>query len=90
MQLGAEEVDDRVERSLYQRAVGYKTESVKIFMPAGAKEPVYATFIENVQPDVRAAEIWLRNRRRDRWTQGDGNQPTTVNITFAPGDDAAL
>ena len=30
--------DDRVERSLYHRAVGFTHDAVKIFMPAGAKE----------------------------------------------------
>jgi hypothetical protein len=30
----------RVERSLYQRANGYNYEAVKIFMPAGSKQPV--------------------------------------------------
>jgi hypothetical protein len=29
-----------VERSLYERANGYNHDAVKIFMPAGAKQPV--------------------------------------------------
>jgi hypothetical protein len=32
----------RVERSLYERANGYSYEAVKIFMPAGSKQPVHA------------------------------------------------
>lgn len=62
-----EVADQRVERSLYQRAVGYQVDSVKIFMPAGAAEPVYAEFRENVQPDVTAAIFWLKNRKGDVW-----------------------
>lgn len=64
---GKEVADQRVEKSLYQRAIGYETDSVKIFMPAGAKEPVYAPFREQVQPDVTAAIFWLKNRKPDAW-----------------------
>ena len=53
----------RVERSLYERANGYSYDAVKIFMPAGAKKPVYAPYIEHVPPDVTAAIFWLKNRR---------------------------
>jgi hypothetical protein len=42
---GKEEADARVERSLYQRAVGYHYDAVKIFMPAGAKKPIYAPYV---------------------------------------------
>ncbi len=64
---GKEQADDRVERSLYQRAVGYEQEEVKIFMPAGADEPVYAPFTAKVTPDTTAAIFWLKNRRKDEW-----------------------
>jgi hypothetical protein len=53
----------RVERSLYQRAIGYEQEEVKIFMPSGAENPVYAPFRAKVAPDVTAAIFWLKNRR---------------------------
>jgi hypothetical protein len=46
MRQGKAEADGRVERSLYQRAVGYSFDSVKIFMPAGAKKPLYAPYVE--------------------------------------------
>ena len=62
-----EVADQRVERSLYQRAVGYQADAVKIFMPANADEPVYAEYRENVQPDVTAAIFWLKNRKPDAW-----------------------
>jgi hypothetical protein len=61
------EADDRVERSLYQRAVGYETDAVKIFMPAGSEKPVYAAYRERVAPDTAAAIFWLKNRRKDQW-----------------------
>ena len=64
---GKDVADERVERSLYQRAIGYEQEEVKIFMPAGAAEPVYAPFRAKVAPDTTAAIFWLKNRRRDQW-----------------------
>lgn len=59
--------DDRVERSLYNRAVGYTYDAVKIFLPRGAVEPVIVPYKEHVPPDPGAAFNWLRNRRKDTW-----------------------
>ena len=59
--------DDRVERSLYQRAIGYEQEEVKIFMPSGAEAPVYAPFRAKIASDVGAAKLWLTNRRGETW-----------------------
>jgi hypothetical protein len=64
---GKDVADDRVERSLYQKAIGYTFDSVKIFMPAGASEPVYAPHREHVPPDTTAAIFWLKNRRKVEW-----------------------
>lgn len=59
--------DERVERSLYQRAIGYEQDEVKIFMPSGAEDPVYAPFRAKVAPDTTAAIFWLKNRRSGNW-----------------------
>lgn len=59
--------DERVERSLYHKAIGYTFEAVKIFMPAGASEPVYAPYREHVPPDTTACIFWLKNRRQAQW-----------------------
>jgi hypothetical protein len=64
---GKDAADERVERSLYARATGYTFDAVKIFMPAGAKKPVYAKYQEHVAPDTTAAIFWLKNRRREEW-----------------------
>lgn len=64
---GKTEADARVEASLYHKAVGYSFDAVKIFMPAGAKEPVHAPYREHVAPDTTAAIFWLKNRQPDRW-----------------------
>lgn len=80
LKAGKESADDRVERSLYQRAIGYEQDEVKIFMPGGASEPVYAPFRAKVAPDVTAAIFWLKNRRSQQWRDVkhvDGKQEVT-------------
>lgn len=67
LKVGKEEADARVERSLYQKAIGYETETVKIFMPAGAEEPVYAPYTEKTPPDTTAMIFWLKNRKPAEW-----------------------
>jgi hypothetical protein len=47
----------RVERSLYERANGYNFEAVKIFMPAGANEPVIVHYTEHLPPDPTSAML---------------------------------
>lgn len=59
--------DQRVERSLYQRAIGYEQEAVKIFMPGGSEKPVYAPYRERVQASDTAAIFWLKNRQPEKW-----------------------
>src|ERR1700722_12950706 len=41
--------------SLYKRANGYSHPAVKIFMPQGASQPVYAPYVEHYPPDTQAA-----------------------------------
>jgi hypothetical protein len=67
LKAGKAEADDRVERSLYQRAVGYTLDAVKIFMPAGAKAPIYAPYVEHVPLDITACIFWLKNREPVHW-----------------------
>lgn len=60
-----EMADERVERSLYKRAVGYKQRSVKIFQFEGS--PVIVPYTEVIAPDVGAAKHWLACRKRKEW-----------------------
>ena len=57
--------DERVERSLYHRAVGYTFDSEKVFQFQG--EVVRAKTKEHVPPDTTAAIFWLKNRRSKEW-----------------------
>jgi transposase-like protein len=66
--VGKDMSDNRVERSLYQRAIGYEQNDVKIFMPSGHAEPVYAPFKANIAADVGAIKLWLTNRRGEKWS----------------------
>lgn len=65
LKLGKEAADERVEQSLYRRAVGYSHDSIKIMQYEGS--PVIVPFVEHVPPDVGAAQFWLKNRKRDEW-----------------------
>ncbi len=69
LKAGKDSADERVERSLYQKAVGYRQQAVKIFMPAGADNPVYAEYVEHLAPDTTAAIFWLKNRRPNDWRE---------------------
>jgi len=69
LKLGKEVPDGRVVQSLYRRAIGYSFDSVKIFMPAGAKKPVIVPIVEHVPPDTNAAKLWLTNRDPDNWRE---------------------
>lgn len=87
---GKIEADSNMAESLYRRGMGWSHQSVKIFMPAGAKEPVYAYYTENFPPDTQAASLWLRNRKPDIWRDkqfyehtGKGGKALvpTINVT---------
>src|SRR3546814_16458701 len=60
LQIGKDAADARVERSLYQRAVGYSFDAEKIMQDKGVV--VRADYVEHLPPDVSAAQYWLNNR----------------------------
>lgn len=66
---GRDQTDDRVERSLYERAMGYSHDAVKVFFPSGAKKPVYADYVERYPPDPTSLIFWLKNRRPKDWRE---------------------
>jgi hypothetical protein len=57
--------DERVERALFSRAVGYSYESEKVFQYQGGL--VRAAIVEHVPPDPGAALNWLKHRRPKAW-----------------------
>lgn len=65
VEIGKEAADSRVERALYNRAVGYSFESEKVFQFEGAI--VRTDTVEHVAPDPNAAMKWLKNRKPKVW-----------------------
>lgn len=65
LKAGKDEADDRVERSLYLKAVGYTFDSEKVFNNQG--QIVRAATREHVPPDTTAMIFWLKNRRPEAW-----------------------
>jgi hypothetical protein len=65
LKAGKEALDERVEKSLFHRAVGYSRDSVKIFQHEG--KAVKVPYREHVAPDTTAMIFWLKNRRPREW-----------------------
>lgn len=68
---GKEPSNAQVERSLYQRAVGYTYKEKKVIQTIdkdGNANPARVEVIEKTAlPDVTACIYWLKNRCRDKW-----------------------
>lgn len=91
---GKEQADAEVAERLFERARGYEHKAVKIFMPAGATEPVYAEYTERYPPDTAAASLWLRNRQPKRWRDrqevtGPNGGPIATEIVYRWATDKA-
>ena len=68
VRVGKGAADDRVERALYQRAVGYEHVAEKIVTPKGGGH-VVVPYMVHVPADVRAALHWLAIRRPKPWAR---------------------
>jgi len=79
--------DDKVERALALRAVGYSHPDTDIRVIDG--QIVQTEIIKHYPPDTKAALAWLYNRRRDRWSpdpdgrDGLGNMADVLNNLIA-------
>lgn len=67
LNVGRELADRRVGYSLYERAVGYTYDAVKIMQYEGS--PVIIPYQEHVPPDVGAQKMWLTNRDPENWRE---------------------
>ena len=65
LRVGKELCDERVERSLYNRAVGYTYDAVKVNVSEGCA--IITPYKEHCPPDVAAQKLWLTNRRAEQW-----------------------
>lgn len=62
-----DEADEKVEKSLFQRATGYQHEEDKIFNANG--EPLIVPTVKRYPPDTVAAIFWLKNRKPEQWRE---------------------
>jgi hypothetical protein len=65
LKLGKDSADQRVEQSLYRRALGYSHDAVKILQAGG--EVINAPYVEHYPPDTTACIFWLKNRKPADW-----------------------
>jgi hypothetical protein len=82
LKAGKAPADDRIERSLFHRAVGYSFDTEKIFCNKDG-QITRAETREHVPPDTTAAIFWLKNRRPASWRDrheisGDPDNPLRV------------
>lgn len=67
MDAAKQAADDRVEKSLYHRALGYEHEEVDIRVVGG--EIIQTPIRKYYPPDTTAGVFWLKNRRPDKWRE---------------------
>ncbi len=75
LRAGKDLADDRVERALYQRAVGYTARAEKVVTRRGRAEPVVVSHEVHIPADVRAAMHWLAVRRPTPWARRSEAEP---------------
>lgn len=63
---GKKTPDDMVEHSLLERAIGYSHPDVHITQYKG--QVIKVPYIKHYPPDTAACIVWLRNRRREEWS----------------------
>jgi len=59
------EADERIERSLYERALGYSHPEEKIFQHNG--EALRVNTRKQYAPDPTSMIFWLKNRQPEKW-----------------------
>jgi hypothetical protein len=70
LKVGKEIADDRVERSMYQKAVGYafvEQQAFRVKVPEGGEKVEVVDVERHAPADTTAGIFWLKNRRKDDW-----------------------
>ncbi len=65
LKTGKQSADERVERSLYRRALGYTHDSVHVSNYMG--KVTLTPIVEHHPPDTTAAIFWIKNRKPAEW-----------------------
>lgn len=84
---GKEAADERVERALYHRALGYSHDAVKIMV--ADKTVVREEYVEHYPPDTTAAIFWLKNRRPEAWRDKQEIDHRSGDGSMSPKDHSA-
>lgn len=84
LKVGKETADQRVEQSLYRRAVGYAQDDIHFSAYEGVV--TQTPYVKLTPPDTTAAIFWLKNRRPDLWRDV---QERKVTITDARAEELA-
>jgi hypothetical protein len=86
LKVSKDQADDRVERSLYERATGYERDEIDIRVVNGeiVKTPIRKFY----PPDTTAAIFWLKNRKPAQWRDKQDIEHTgKVSIFASPHDE---
>lgn len=84
LKVGKDKADDMVERSLYQRALGYTHDEDKVFNNNG--ESMIVPTKKHYPPDTTAAIFWLKNRRKEVWRDRVENDHTSSDGSMTPNN----
>ena len=71
--------DERVERSLYQKATGYNVteqQAVKVKVEQYVEQVEVVEVEKHIPADTSAAIFWLKNRRKDQWRDKQEHEHT--------------
>ncbi len=72
-----EQADDRVEQSLFRRAMGYEHDEVDLKVVGG--KIVQTDVRKHYPPDLTAMIFWLKNRRPEQWRETKAVELTGAN-----------
>lgn len=70
------EADQKVEKSLFERATGYQHPDTKFFMYEGAV--ISEETIKHYPPDTTAAIFWLKNRKPEQWREKQPDETDAI------------
>lgn len=76
-----ETADEKVERSLFERAVGYEHKDTQFFCFQG--QIISEEYIKHYPPDVPGATLWLCNRQPNKWKNVAKIDASGLTLNFA-------
>ncbi|UOF79452.1 terminase small subunit [Caudoviricetes sp.] len=90
LKIGKATSDQRVERSLFDRAVGCERPMVKVFFNPRTGQVVEHQYMEKYPPDPLSCIFWLKNRKPDFWRERYDNPVTPLEEATALAQETLL